>query len=93
MIGDRNRGGVAVAISLLLASCGTAPPLRIAITVDDLPVHSPYPPGLTALEVNRQMVAALKAANAPATAFVNAVNVKDAPTLDALKASFGGGGP
>ena len=58
---------------------------EIAITIDDLPVHAPYPPGVTPLEVNRQMIAALKAAHVPATAFVNAVNVKDADTMEALR--------
>jgi peptidoglycan/xylan/chitin deacetylase (PgdA/CDA1 family) len=69
----------------LLLLCGTAPPPEIAITIDDLPVHAPYPPGVTPLDVNRQMIAALKAGHAPATAFVNAVNVKDAGTMEALR--------
>jgi peptidoglycan/xylan/chitin deacetylase (PgdA/CDA1 family) len=69
---------IAVAAAGLLASCGNAPPPQIAITIDDLPVHAPYP-GLTPLEVNRQMIVALKTAGVPATAFVNAVNVKDPP--------------
>ena len=75
----------------LLLACSTAAPaatkpLEIAITVDDLPVHSPYPPGVTPLQVNRQMIAALKAAgDVPVTAFVNAVSVKDADTLQALR--------
>jgi peptidoglycan/xylan/chitin deacetylase (PgdA/CDA1 family) len=74
--------------AFLLASCATPqqrPAPEIAITVDDLPVHAPYPPGVTPLDVNRQMVAALKAEHAPATAFVNAVNVKDADTMQALR--------
>jgi peptidoglycan-N-acetylglucosamine deacetylase len=56
----------------------------IAITIDDLPVHSPYPPGLTPLQVNRQMIAALSAAHMPVTAFVNAANVTDSSTMQAL---------
>jgi len=67
----------------LLLLCGEAPP-EIAITIDDLPVHAPYPPGLTPLQVNRQMIAALKAAHVPVTAFVNAVNVNGADTMEAL---------
>lgn len=58
---------------------------EIAITIDDLPVHAPYPPGLTPLEVNRRMIAALKAADVPVTAFVNAANVTDAGTRRALR--------
>ena len=69
----------------LLVLCGAAPPPEIAITIDDLPVHAPYPPGLTPLAVNRQMIGALKAAHVPATAFVNAVNVADAGTMEALR--------
>lgn len=73
----------------LLLLCGAAPPHKaspeVAVTIDDLPVHAPYPPGLTPLEVNRQMIAALKAAHVPVTGFVNAVNVKDAATMQALR--------
>ena len=76
------------ALVLLLSSCARVTQAQrpeIAITIDDLPVHAPYPPGLTPLEVNRQMVAALKARHAPVTGFVNAVNVKDSATMDALR--------
>lgn len=73
----------------LLLLCAAAPPHKkspeIAVTIDDLPVHAPYPPGLTPLEVNRQMIAALKAAHVPVTGFVNAVNVNDAGTKEALR--------
>jgi peptidoglycan/xylan/chitin deacetylase (PgdA/CDA1 family) len=69
----------------LLLLCGAAPPPKIAITIDDLPVHAPYPPGVTPLAVNRQMIAALKAARVPVTAFVNAVNVRDSGTMEALR--------
>jgi len=72
----------------LLASCATMQPQQgpeIAITIDDLPVHAPYPRGLTPLAVNREMIAALRAENAPVTAFVNAVNAKDAETMEALR--------
>jgi peptidoglycan-N-acetylglucosamine deacetylase len=69
----------------LLLPCGAAPRPEIAITIDDLPVHAPYPPGLTPLQVSRQMIAALKAGHVPATAFVNAANVNDADTMEALR--------
>jgi len=72
--------------ALLLASCATTPHQpEIAITIDDLPVHSPYPPGDNPLGVSRQMSAALKAAHVPATGFVNAVNAKDAETMQVLR--------
>lgn len=80
----------AALIGAALLLCGAAPSPRaaapeIAITIDDLPVHAPYPPGLTPLAVNRQMIAALKAAHVPAAAFVNAVNAKDTQTVQALR--------
>ena len=74
---------MAAAATLLLASCAARP--EIALTVDDLPVHAPYPPGVTPLQVNRQMIAALKTAGVPATAFVNAVNASDGPNTQALR--------
>lgn len=77
-------------LALLLLGAA-APPPETAITIDDLPVHAPYPPGLTPLAVNRQMISALKAAHVPATGFVNAVNVKDAATMEALRDWRGAG--
>jgi peptidoglycan/xylan/chitin deacetylase (PgdA/CDA1 family) len=77
-----------LAAVILLASCATPQQQRapeIAITIDDLPVHAPFPPGVTPLDVNRQMIAALKAAHVPVTGFVNAVSVKDADTMQALR--------
>jgi peptidoglycan-N-acetylglucosamine deacetylase len=74
------------ALVLLLASCATlqtAPPPEIAITVDDVPVHSPYPPGFTPNEVNGQIIAALSAAHVPATAFLNGIGVEQHPETTA----------
>lgn len=68
-----------------LLLCGAAPPPEIAITIDDLPVHAPYPAGVKPLAVNRQMITALKASHVPVTAFVNAVNVTDTDTMEALR--------
>lgn len=60
------------------AAEGSAPSARrerrplLAITVDDLPVHGPLPPGETALAVAQAVVAAFKAARVPAVyGFVN----------------------
>ena len=76
-------GGAAV----LAAGATAAPPVRIAFTVDDLPVHGPLPPGETRLEVARRMIAALQAAGLPpVTGFVNAGAIDgepaSAPVLD-----------
>ncbi|HEX8064221.1 MAG TPA: glycoside hydrolase family 9 protein [Allosphingosinicella sp.] len=49
---------------------GPAP--RLAITIDDLPVHRELPPGETPLGIARQVIAAFKAAKVPAVhGFVN----------------------
>ena len=84
------RSATILLVTISLGGCATMtdrPPAQpeIAITIDDLPVHAPYPPAVTPLEVNRQMIAALRAENVPATAFVNAVNVTDSDTMEALR--------
>ncbi len=76
---------LAAAALLLFGGAAHAKQPEIAITIDDLPVHAPYPPGVTPLEVNRRMIAALKAAHVPATAFVNGVNATDSATMQALR--------
>lgn len=70
-----------------LAICSVAraaPRPQIAITIDDLPVHAPYPPGVTPEQVARQMVAALEAAHVPAIGFVNASHLESAPHTQAV---------
>jgi peptidoglycan/xylan/chitin deacetylase (PgdA/CDA1 family) len=54
-------------------------PLELAITIDDLPVHAPYPPGVTPDAVSRQMISALKAGGVPVIGFVNAVRMQEQP--------------
>ena len=77
------------AAALSLAACATfknPTPPEIAITVDDLPVHAPYPPGLTPNQVNAEMVAALAAAHVPVTGFMNGIGVEQHPeTMQALE--------
>ena len=78
---------------MLLASCAAAPPPipaapqpEIAITIDDLPVHAPFPPGVTPNQVNDQMIAALKAGGVPVIGFVNGIGVEQHPeTIQALR--------
>jgi peptidoglycan/xylan/chitin deacetylase (PgdA/CDA1 family) len=83
------RSGVLGCAAALLASCATpqvSGALEIAITVDDLPVHAPYPPGVTANEVNDQMVAALRASHLPVTGVINGIGVEQHPeTMRALE--------
>ena len=78
---------------MLLASCAAAPPPipaapqpEIAITIDDLPVHAPFPPGVTPNQVNDQMIAALKAGGVPVIGFVNGIGAEQHPeTIQALR--------
>ncbi|MEO5775121.1 MAG: polysaccharide deacetylase family protein [Sphingomicrobium sp.] len=75
----------ALALTLLLAGCATVPPLAsgpaVAITIDDLPVHGPIPKGMTALDVNREMVGAISRARVRGVmGFVNGRWTEDDPT-------------
>lgn len=62
------------------------PKLELAVTIDDLPVHGPLPPGQTRIGIAQQIIRALKAAHVPPTyGFVNAVHVQyDPGTVDVL---------
>lgn len=67
------------------------PPPAIAFTFDDMPSHGALPPGTTRVEVGNGIIAALKAANAPATGFVNGALIEREPeaaaVLDAWRAA------
>jgi len=53
---------------------------RIAITFDDLPSHDVLPRGTTRVKIAEEIIAALKAANAPpAYGFVNGIRFEDDP--------------
>lgn len=54
----------------IIAAASTAPSRRVAITIDDLPGVGVTDPAKL-LQMNRRMLAALKAAGAPAIGFVN----------------------
>lgn len=70
---------------LLLGLPALAPAQEIAITVDDLPVHSALPPGETRLSVAERMIAALKDAKIPEPyGFVNAGPIAENPALQAV---------
>lgn len=83
------------AAALALGSCATpqlAQQRLIAITVDDLPVHGPFPPGVTPSEVNEQMIAALREGGVSEVyTFVNGrsleTNPETARALDEWRAS------
>ena len=69
--------------------------LRIAITMDDLPVHASLPPGETRQSVAAAIVSAFRAAGVPEVyGFVNAASVEADPTLaSALTAWMDAGYP
>lgn len=84
--------------SLLMAACATvqqpetAP--SIAITIDDLPVHGPYPRGESALTATRKILAALEAEKVEAFGFLNAVWTEREPdTTAAIEAWAAAGRP
>ena len=87
---------IVVVGALLLGSCASVqssdPRPEIAITIDDLPVHAPYPPGATPTEVNEQMIAALNAGGVPVIGFVNGAGTEQHPeTLQVLREWRGAG--
>jgi len=71
------------------------PPLRIALTFDDLPAHGSLPPGTTRTEVISEIVTALKQAQVPATyGFVNGSWLDQHPDdISALQAWRDAGNP
>jgi peptidoglycan-N-acetylglucosamine deacetylase len=68
---------------LLLAAALLAAPASardIAFTFDDLPAHSALPPGVTRLQIAKDVIAALKAAGAPPIyGFINGVQLTNEP--------------
>lgn len=58
----------------------------IAITVDDLPMHGPYPKGESPVSAAREVAAALKTEGVPAYAFINGQWTDQEPsTVEALE--------
>jgi peptidoglycan/xylan/chitin deacetylase (PgdA/CDA1 family) len=72
-------------LAVLLASLSlpiAAHAQQIAITFDDLPVHSALPPGETRMQVAASVLHTLKAANMPPVyGFVNGVHLQSQPKL------------
>jgi peptidoglycan/xylan/chitin deacetylase (PgdA/CDA1 family) len=74
---------------LALLGCATATPRQepdapqLAITMDDLPVHGPLPPGDTRESVGRRILAAFKAAGVPEVyGFINGFHLEREPGSD-----------
>ena len=81
----------ALLLALSLAGCATVPAEpgpRIAITIDDLPVHGPYPAATDPNAVNARMIGALRSAGVPGVhLFVNGASLEEHPdSIAALEA-------
>ncbi len=74
--------------ALLLAAAVIAAPAAardIAFTFDDLPSHSALPPGVTRVQIARDVIAALKAAGVPGVyGFVNGYQLAAEPESEAV---------
>ncbi|WP_238940785.1 GDSL-type esterase/lipase family protein [Sphingomonas beigongshangi] len=71
----------AVPLALFDTATAAAPPAQppqIALTFDDMPAHGPLPVGDDRLAIARRIIAALKAAHAPAFGFYNGGFATDA---------------
>jgi peptidoglycan-N-acetylglucosamine deacetylase len=74
-----------LAATALVTLSAPAPAREIAFTFDDLPVHAALPPGVTRLQVARDLIAALKAARVPQVyGFINGVQLDREPGSDAV---------
>lgn len=59
-------------------------PLRVAITVDDLPAHGPSVPGVSSLQIHQALLEAFAAHEVPQVyGFLNAGKLREAPELRA----------
>lgn len=83
----------ALFLGLTPAACTTMQPIqqhrqgsfKVAITIDDVPILDPLPPGVTALDVNRQMVDAIKTARVTGVSgFVNGARGENPEFVAAL---------
>lgn len=64
---------------------GQLEPTELAITVDDLPVHSVAHPGMTRLDIAAEMIAALQGAGAPpAYGFANGTPMEGDPAVTSV---------
>jgi peptidoglycan/xylan/chitin deacetylase (PgdA/CDA1 family) len=62
-----------------------AEPIQIAVTVDDLPVHGPTPPGVSRLAMTERLLGAFAAHGLPPVyGFVNGKRVDDDPQTEAV---------
>jgi len=87
----RLKAASALTVSLLAIGCATTRQAvsqpAIAITIDDLPVHGPYPRGEDANSAAKEILAALSAGRVEAYGFLNAQwTEKEPASTDAVRA-------
>ena len=84
-----------ILIGAILGCQDEGAPIRVAITVDDLPVHGPMPEGTTRLQIHQDFLAAFTAHNVSTVyGFVNGGRAGDDPALfGALEAWIEAGHP
>jgi len=80
--------GLTLALLVGFAPAQAQTPLSLAVTVDDLPAHGPLPPGVSRLDLARDMIAALETAKVPATGFVNGSFGADDPDAPRVLAAW-----
>ena len=90
--------GIVTIAALVTAGCAAVPQQvprpSIAITIDDLPVHGPYPRGESEASATKEILAALKAEQVEAYGFLNAQWTERQPaTIGALEAWAAAGQP
>ena len=62
-----------------------AAPIPVAVTVDDLPVHGPTPPGMSRLAMTERLLAAFAGHHLPPVhGFVNGTRVEEDPATEAV---------
>lgn len=91
------KGRIAAAIAtavLAFSSAGTpARAQQLAVTFDDLPAHGPLPPGITRLDIAKQVLHALHRDRIPPVyGFVNGQIVQQQPETGAVLAAWRGAG-
>ena len=84
------RAAIGLMMPFFMAGCATAnadrAPLRMTITIDDVPVHGPVPAGQSSGQISDQLIATLAQNEVPAVIFVNGIWTQTEPrTKDILE--------
>jgi peptidoglycan/xylan/chitin deacetylase (PgdA/CDA1 family) len=70
----------ALSVAGLIAAIAPLTAQQLAFTWDDLPAHGPLPPGVTRVEIARQLIDAMKTAHLPPVyGFINGIQTEHEP--------------